>query len=76
MKSYQRKTILVASPCMMQSMAAVLVVHGGGANANQRWWSVGWKIAKEQRDVTKDFWNFVCQIWCSYACVHKFLYTQ
>jgi len=46
---------------------------GGDASANQRWWSVGWKIAKEQRDVTKDFWNFVCQIWCSYACVHKFI---
>jgi len=55
MKSYQRKPILVASPCMMQSIAAVLVVHGGGANANQRWWSVGWKIAKEQHDTTKDF---------------------
>jgi cytochrome c biogenesis protein CcdA len=55
LRFYTFRTILVASPCMMQSMAAVLVVHGGGANANQRWWSVGWKIAKEQRDATKDF---------------------
>jgi len=55
---------------MMQSTVAVLVwgsgggwwrvVHSGGASANQRWWSVGWKIAKEQRDAAKDFCIFIC----------------
>jgi hypothetical protein len=55
LRFYTFRTILVASPLHD-------AVHGRGAGmkqrwqiANQWWWSVRWKIAKERHDAAKDF---------------------